>query len=80
MTPLQYTLLVVFGVIGYMIVLDKNVADYIVLMFKIIGLNIERFFWMIRFHPKNPITNLIKRREYDRIARELQKEFDDSLR
>lgn len=80
MTPLQYTLLVVFGVIGYMIVLDRNVADYVVLIFKTIGLNIERFFWMIRLHPKNPITNLIKRWEYDKIAKELQKEFDDSLR
>lgn len=80
MTPLQYTLLVVFGVIGYMIVLDRNVADYIILIFKTIGLNIERLFWMIRLHPKNPITNLIKRWEYDRIAKELQKEFDDSLR
>lgn len=80
MTPLQYTLLVIFGVIGYMIIVDKNVADYIVLIFKTIGLTIERFFWMIRLHPKNPITNLIKRWEYDRIARELQKEFDDSLR
>jgi hypothetical protein len=46
-------------------------------MFK---LNIERMFWMIRLHPKNPITNLIKRWEYAKIARELQKEFDDPLR
>lgn len=78
MTPFQAILLIIFGVIGYMIVVDKNVADYLTLVFKMTKLNIERTFWMIRFHPKNPITNLIKRWEYDKLAKELQKEFDDS--
>lgn len=80
MTPFQAVLLIIFGVVGYMIVVDKNVADYLTLVFKMMRLNIERMFWMIRFHPKNPITNLIKRWEYDKLAKELQKEFDDSLR
>jgi hypothetical protein len=80
MTPFQTTLLIIFCVIGYMISVDKNVADYIVLLFKMTQLNIERVYWMIKLHPKNPITNLIKKWEYDKIARELQKEFDDALR
>jgi hypothetical protein len=80
MMPFQWTLFIIFSVIGYMICVDKNVADYLTLVFKMTKLNFERFFWMIRLHPKNPITNLIKRWEYDKIARELQKEFDDSLR
>jgi hypothetical protein len=76
MTPFQAILLIIFGVIGYMMVVDKNVADYLTLVFKMTKLNIERVYWMIRLHPKNPITNLIKRWEYDKIAKELQKEFD----
>jgi hypothetical protein len=76
MTPFQATVLIIFGVIGYMMVVDKNVADYLTLVFKMTKLNIERVYWMIRLHPKNPITNLIKRWEYDKIAKELQKEFD----
>ena len=55
---------------------DKNVADYLTLVFKMTKLNIERAFWMIRLHPKNPITNLMKQWEYERIAKELEKELN----
>jgi hypothetical protein len=56
---------------------DKNVADYLTLIFKMTRLNIERMFWMIRLHPKNPITNLMMFWKYDRIAKELEKEFNN---
>ena len=79
MTPFQSTCLIIFAIIAYLIITDKNVADYLTLVFKMMRLNIERLLWMIRFHPKNPITNLIKRWEYDKIARELQKEFNVSV-
>lgn len=75
MTPFQSTLLIVFGVIGYMMIVDKNVGDYLTLVFKMMKINVEKVYWMIRLHPKNPITNLIKRWEYDKIAKELEKEF-----
>jgi hypothetical protein len=45
------------------------------LIFKIIKINTERMFWMIRLHPYNPITNLIMKLKYDKIAKELEKEF-----
>lgn len=76
MTTYYYVLFIIFSVIAYMIVVDNNVASYITLIFKILKVNTERLIWMIRFHPRNPITNLLKRWEYDRIARELQKEMD----
>jgi len=76
MTIYQSTLLIIFGIIGYMMIVDKNVGDYISLLYKIIKLNVERIFWMIRLHPKNPITNLMKRWEYDAIARTLEKEME----
>ena len=79
MSPFHSTLLIIFGVIVYMMAVDKNVADYLTLVFKMTKLNIERAFWMIRLHPKNPITNLIKRWEYDKIAKELEKEFNVSI-
>jgi len=75
MTPFQSTCLIIFAILSYLIISDKNVADYLTLVFKIIKVNIERVYWMIRLHPKNPITNLMMRWKYDRIARELQKEF-----
>jgi hypothetical protein len=78
MTPIQATLLIIFGVVGFMMIVDPNVSEYLTLVLKMTRLNIERFFWMVKFHPRNPITNLIKRWEYAKIATELQKEFDDA--
>ena len=76
MSPFQSTLLIIFGIIFYLMAVDKNVADYLTLVFKMTKLNIERAFWMIRLHPKNPITNLMKQWEYEKIAKELEKELN----
>jgi len=78
MTPFQSTCLILFAILAYLILTDKNVADYLTLIFKMTRLNIERMFWMIRLHPKNPITNLMMRWRYDRIAKELQEEMEHS--
>jgi hypothetical protein len=75
MTPFNSIILLLFGVIAYMMILDPNVSEYLTLVFKMIKINIERAYWMIRLHPKNPITNLMMRMEYAKIARELEKEF-----
>lgn len=75
-----YVLCLIAGIILYMAAVDQNVSDYIVLQGKIIKVAIERFFWMIRFHPKNPITNLIMKFKYDKMARELQKEFEQKTK
>jgi hypothetical protein len=76
MTPFNYILLIITGVVGYMMLIDENVATYLILMFKIMKVNTERFFWMVRYHPNNFITTWIQNRKYDRIARELEKEFN----
>lgn len=75
MTSFNYAILLVFGVIAYMMILDPNVGEYLTLVFKMTKINIERVYWMIRLHPKNPITNLMMRWEYAKIAKELEKEF-----
>ena len=79
MTPFNSIILLVFGVALYIMIIDPNVAEYLTLVFKMMKINVERAYWIIRFHPKNPITNLIKRWEYAKIARELEKEFNDKL-
>jgi hypothetical protein len=75
MTSLNYSILLIFGVIAYVMIIDPNVNEYLTLVFKVIKVNIERVYWMIRLHPKNPITNLMMRWKYAKIARELEKEF-----
>ena len=71
------TLLAIFAIFIFIFTIDKNVADYILLIFKFLKINFQRTIWMIRLHPQNPITNLIKRFEYDKIAKELHKELNN---
>ena len=79
MPSYQYFLLVVFSIILWLMIVDPNVAEYINLIFKIIGVNIQRFLWMIKYHPNNFVTTWIQNRKYDKIAKELQKEFEEKL-
>jgi len=75
MNNYHYALFLIFSIIGVMIVLDANVAEYIVLLTRIIKLNTERVFWMITLHPKNPISNYMMNRKYNKLAKELEEEF-----
>lgn len=73
--PYYLSLFLVFSIIAVVLVIDRNVSDYIVLIFKIFKINIEKLFWMIKLHPKNPITNFMMKRQYEKIAKELHKEL-----
>jgi len=75
MSSISYGLLLVFGIVVYIMVIDQNVADYLLLVFKMMKLNIVRLLWMIRFHPNNFITTWIQNRKYDRIAKEMMEEI-----
>ena len=74
-----YFWFLLFGIIAYIIIVDSNVMIWLNLMFRLVGIQIQRFIWMIRLHPKNPVVNLMKKYEYERIAKELEKEFKDML-
>ena len=69
------TLLAIFGIIIYMMIVDRNVSDAISIIFKIVTIKIERLYWVIRFHPRNPITNLIMKWKYEKLALELHREL-----
>ena len=72
-----YLYFIPFAIIFYMMLVDKNVAEYILLIFKIIQVNFERTLWMIRFHPfwiRNPIGKWWYARKYEKMIRELTKE------
>lgn len=47
-----YALLLVFGVIAYMIIVDRNVADYVILLWKILKLQVARSIFFLKFYPK----------------------------
>lgn len=75
MNSYYYTFLLIFTVIVAMMIVDNNVGIYINLIFKIIQVNTERFFWMIKFHPNNFVTTWFQNRKYNKLAKELEKEF-----
>ena len=79
MTTFNSILLVIVGVVGYMMIIDENIATYLTLILKIMKVNTERFFWMVKYHPNNFITTWIQNRKYDQIARELEKEFQSQV-
>jgi len=73
------SVLLICAIIAYIIIVDKNVEDYIVLLFRMCKINVQKIYWIIRLHPNNPITNLMNRMKYAKIAEELEKEFSDKV-
>jgi hypothetical protein len=47
-----YGLLVLFSIVVYMIVVDRNVATYIILLTKIARLKVNRFVFWLRIYPR----------------------------
>ncbi len=72
---IYYSFLFLFAILGYAIAVDKNVSDAVVLLLGLLRIKIERFYWMIRFHPRNPVTNLIIKWKYEKLAQDLHKEL-----
>jgi hypothetical protein len=72
----QFTLLIVFTAIAGVMILDKNVADYICILLGVVKIHFERMKFMVMYHPKNPITNFIQYQKMNKIATELMKEYN----
>jgi hypothetical protein len=75
MFSLNYGLLLVLGITAYIMIIDQNVAEYFLLIFRMIKLNMVRLLWMIRLHPNNFITTWLQNRKYDRMAKEMMEEI-----
>jgi hypothetical protein len=71
--------LLFFFIISYMILVDRNVADFLVLNLRLLRVNLERLKFLIIYHPKNPITNFVMRRRYSKIAEELMKANSETV-
>lgn len=66
-----------FAVILYLVFTDESVAKFIVLLSKLVSVNYQKMIWWLKNSPDNPIVRfLIYRRSY-KMARELQKEFEN---
>lgn len=47
-----YILLTIFAILCYMIVVDANVSAFIVLLWKYVGVQINRFIFILKFKPR----------------------------
>jgi len=73
-----YSLFTSFAIIVTMMIIDQNVGEYIVLLFKLARLQVERLYWMVRFHPvllSSPIGRWWMMRKYMRTAEKLAQEL-----
>lgn len=72
-----YSLFLVFVVLSYLIVTDKSVATFVILLQKIVKLNFEKLKWWILYNPANPIVKYLMHRRSIKMAEELMKTFEE---
>ena len=73
----QLFLLFVFAVAAYFIVTDESVAAAFYYVYRLAKAYIQRQWWWITHNPKNPIVKYLIYRRSLRLAREIQKHFDE---
>ena len=66
----------IFGVLGYIVVVDRNAAQFVELLCQSLVVEVRRRYLMMIMHPRNPITNWIMERKMRKLARELAKELN----
>lgn len=47
-----YTILIVFAFITYIIAVDPNVMEYFILLMKLVGVQIRRGIFIVKFYPR----------------------------
>ena len=70
-----YGVFTVFAVVLYMAAVDKNVLDFIDLSIKYIGVQFKRAWWIMIFHPSNPISRWNYDRKINKMVKDLEKEM-----
>lgn len=61
-----YTLVFFVGIC----IIEPNLLKWIELHLKLVGINVRRAILIVRFHPRNFITNWIIRRKFQKVIRE----------
>ncbi len=69
-----YASFAIFAVIAYMIVMDKNVADYIILLLKLAQVNTRRFIFWIQFYPKLKYDTWKLKRSMKKFIKEMNQD------
>ena len=70
-----YIIFTFFALVSYMMIVDKNIITFIELMVQFSGVQLKRAWFIIRFHPANPIPRWTFARRIERMTRELEKDL-----
>jgi hypothetical protein len=70
-----YAVFAVFAIVTYMVAVDKNVAIFIELMVRFAWVQLKRAWWIVRFHPVNPIPRWTLNWRVERMTRQLEKDL-----
>jgi hypothetical protein len=71
----QYTYLLIFMCLSYLILTDANVLRFIELLLQLIRVQYLKSKWWIQYSPTNPIVRYLMWRRSWKLAKELQEEF-----
>ena len=73
----QYTYLIIFFCLGYLIATDQSVAKAVVFAAQIAKNKFQVFKWWFIHNPKTPWARYAIHRRSMKMAEELMKEFED---
>ena len=74
----NYILLALFAVVAYFIVTDDSVAAAFFYVTKLAKAYIQRQWWWFTHNPRNPVVKYFMWRRSMKLAKELQKYFDEN--
>jgi hypothetical protein len=77
MTIATLTWFTIGACLVYIVVQDANVYDYLVLLSKSAGVWVRRQWFKIRYHPDSPWVRYEIKRNSDKLAEELMKEYEN---
>ena len=74
----SYIYLLIFACIAYLIVTDPSISRLFALITQLLKFQFEKTKWIILNDPRNPIVRWIMWRRAYKLAKEMQKEFEDN--
>ena len=63
------SLLFIFAIVAYIIIIDPNVGKFILLLLQLAKVNINRFIFLMRFYPRLWLDSKIMRWKSSRILK-----------
>lgn len=77
MTNYYSILLIIFGILAYMILIDENVGQALLLGLKIVKIKCTTAYLYVWLHPKNPFFRYASWRRSQQLANEFQKMIEE---